>query len=399
MACTSITDIVVNETGRFDSEIYSRAYPRTPWIPLIVKKPFPEGMGYVISNLTYWRQAPTDATPNWTDVEITEEGTGGAIAGGLCVPTATAVAMGSVTRSWKLARQALQGPDFCAEELRTPFQVATQLSRIKDALVGYSTIEWEFRYRSEYLRLCGTKVVVGAAGLTEGTSTGWPAACPGAKLNFGILNKYRLKLLREGAADNPIARAGGMALLTVVGEPEVLDDMVRSDDDIRQDLRYAEPNMLLQAINHDRRVYRGFILVNDLFAKRYTCSETTATEVDPFEDNSKTKGTGSDVTAAYLAAPYVATFIFDSDVFHARIPKPVTNPGADLSFNAVNYTPGAGGDWKWLNIPDRTCNPRQQIGFHHGILAAGSEPVHPERGVAFLSLRCDPEIIYVTACT
>jgi hypothetical protein len=77
------------------------------------------------------------------------------------------------------------------------------------------------------------------------------------------------------------------------------------------------------------------------------------------------------------------------------IPRPITNPAEKFEFNAVNYM----GNWKVMNIAHRTDNPDGNIIYHRGILAAGSMPVHPERGVAFLHKRCDPALDLVTSCS
>jgi hypothetical protein len=70
MACENVIQFVQSETGRFSQEIYNRIFPTSPWIGLIHKDNFPEGMGETISNLTYERSAPTEANPTWSNVSI-----------------------------------------------------------------------------------------------------------------------------------------------------------------------------------------------------------------------------------------------------------------------------------------------------------------------------------------
>jgi hypothetical protein len=70
MACENVIQFVQSETGRFSQEIYNRIFPTSPWIGLIYKDNFPEGMGETISNLTYERSAPTEANPTWSNVSI-----------------------------------------------------------------------------------------------------------------------------------------------------------------------------------------------------------------------------------------------------------------------------------------------------------------------------------------
>jgi len=131
---------MTRETGRFGPEIYSRMYSRTPWIALTRKDAYPAEMGSSISNITYERSAPTVAEPEWTVVQVSDGAEGGA-----CLPPATRISPASTTRTYNLQRRALEGPDICAEEVRFPFQAATQLDRVLDILTDYATIEWDIK--------------------------------------------------------------------------------------------------------------------------------------------------------------------------------------------------------------------------------------------------------------
>jgi hypothetical protein len=82
-------------------------------------------------------------------------------------------------------------------------------------------------------------------------------------------------------------------------------------------------------------------------------------------------------------------------VFQQMIPRPVTNPAEKFSFDPISYL----GNWSVKNIAHRTENPDNNIIFHRGILAAGSMPEYPERGVAFLHKRCDAALNLVTSCS
>ena len=107
------------------------------------------------------------------------------------------------------------------------------------------------------------------------------------------------------------------------------------------------------------------------------------------------RGQKAEIRSAWLTAADEESFIFDPEVFVQLIPRPITNPAANFNFDPVNYT----GDLAALNIPDRVCNPRGQILFHQAVLAAASSMLHPERGVAFLHKRCDPQCVLQTSCS
>jgi hypothetical protein len=390
MACDNVIDWLARETGLFSEQIYNRVFARSPWIGLIKKDAFPQGMGDTISVLTYERQAPIEAAPTWTAMDPTTYAENNAgIEGGLCLPNPTTIAVASTTRTFTPYRRVLQGPDFCVDNLRYPFQAAEQVNMILDTLSEYTMKEWEIRYRHEYFRLTGRKVVVTATGTTEGTSTDWPAECPGSILTQGVLNKYKVKLQRDGA----LMSALGAGTLTLITDAETADDLVFRNSDIRQDLRWGAPSELLKALGVERS-YRGFYHVIDPYPMRYTCSQGVYTEVAAFTTTAATIGSKAIVNTAWEAAPIGSSFVFDPTVLTSLIPQPISSVGR-AKFNPHSYM----GDFKLMNILDRTCNPDGTIVYHRATLAQASKPVHPERGVAFAHLRCDPSLNLVTSCS
>jgi hypothetical protein len=376
----TITDIVVRETGRFNQDIFGRNFGVSPWVTLVQRGEFPVGMGEQISLLTYERSAPTVTEPTWSTVAVVDGADGGA-----CVPSATRVGIASTTRNFNLQRRALEGPDFCAEELRTPFALRQQLNAIVNILAEYVAIEWEIRDRHEYLRLVKWKVTMGSAmTVSEATSV----------LTQGALNQWKVRLLRDGAAKSALGRENAQPILTLICSSETSDDIIRRNADVRQDIRWGKPNELLAPFGVERS-YRGFYHLIDMYPIRGNCVGSTFTEVAPFYTVAATKGTKAEVNPSWMAVNSEISFIFDPMVFTQLIPRPITNPAEKFEFNAVNYM----GNWKVMNIAHRTDNPDGNIIYHRGILAAGSMPVHPERGVAFLHKRCDPALDLVTSCS
>lgn len=394
MSCTAITEVTTSESGRFiANEIYTRYFARNPIIRLTQRGVVPEGMGDSWSVLTYERSAPTDAEPLWHNV-LSSELDGGE--GGLCLAPATKVGIASTTRSFNMKRRFLEGPDFCAESMRGPFALMQQLNAITDILGDYARLEWEIRYRHDYFNLVKRKVVVDGCPPTE-SNTGaatYPASCPTSVLTQGILNRYGEKLKRDGADQSAMMTDNGSPVLTLICSQETSDNLIFLNADIRQDLRWGQPNELLKPFITDNRVYRGFIHVIDQYPRRFTCAGGVFTEVPAFDLAAATKGVKAEIRTAWEVAPYEESVIFDPTVYTSLIPRPIGTVAAKFPFNPVNYT----GIWEVKNIPDRKCNPDGNILYHRGILAEAPMPVHPERGVAFVHLRCDPACNLVTIC-
>ena len=395
MACTSITDVVVKESGRFlPGEIFRRNFGVAHWMTLMPRGVYPAGLGETINVLTYERTAPVVAEPTWTQ-SVAVAG----MEGGLCLPTPDEISVGSTVRNFSLFTRAIHGPPFCAENLRSVFELQQQLNAISAVLAEYSRIEWEIRDRHEYFRQVQTKVVVNSCTTpTEDTTqaTSYPVAQATLPLSMAVLDRYRIQLLRDGAAGSALVRSNGMPILTVICSHETAGNIIRQNFTERQDIQYADSThgdaaRLLKAfgIQHE---YRGFMFLVDMFPRRFTYSGGY-TEVPAFVQNAATNGFKSDINPAYRTAPYEETVIFDPMVMTQLVPTPITNPAPNFRFDPVTYT----GDWKVLNILNEQCNPDGTILRHRGLLKAGSMPVHPERGVAFVHLRCDPSGC-VTSC-
>jgi|SRR5262245_621228 len=399
MACEGITDIVVRETGRFlPRNIYQRVFGTSPWMDLTgrTRGVYPMGLSETINVLTYERTAPYTAEPTWTELAVVD-----GQEGGTCLPPVTEIKVGSTTRNFRPATRAIHGPQFCAEDFRSVFDLEMQLDRIADILANYVTIEWEIRDRHEYFRMTKTKVSAtdcfNPAEVSSG-ETAYPASCPTVPISFSILSKYRMRLLRDGANKSAIMRSNGAPLLTVIASGEAIGNLIRQNSDIRQDIRWADSGKgsaarLLQeyGVYHD---YGGFIFVEDLYPRRFTCSAGTFTEVPAFVELNATKGTKAEINPSWQSAPYEETHIWDQDVFHQLIPTPIVAPHPKFRFDPVQYT----GEWKILNIPDKVCNPDGNQLNHRAVLKAASMPVHPERGVSIVHQRCDP-LGCVTTCT
>jgi len=399
MPCTGISDIVTRETGRYmPGEIFRRNFGTSPWTPggLLERGLYPAGLSEVISNLVYGRSAPTDVNAQgWANITVVDGQEGGA-----CLPPTTKINIGSTPRTFRLQRKAIEGPDFCAEEFRSVFDLRKQLDSISGIMAERMRIEWEEYNRYQYFLNTQTKVVVDSCtSPTEDTSLAseYPAGCPTETIGFGFLDRYKYDAIRNGAAASSILQ-NGEPMLTIIASPEWIRNFMVQNADIRQDIRWADSGKgnsarLLRALGVNS-TYGGYILIADLFARRFTCEGGVATTVAAFEDAAATKGTTSQVSAAWKVAPYDELFIFDSQVMKQLVPQPITNPAPNFRFDPVSYV----GDIKVQNILNRECNPDGNILYHRAIMAASSEPMQTWKGYSFMQLRCDPACGNATSC-
>lgn len=399
MACDPVVDYLQEESGRFVADLIARrVFGESVWMTLIRRGEFPAGMGYQISRLVYERTAPTVVEPVWHNMQI-DDGQ----EGGLCLPTPDKIGVGSTTYNFNLKRRVIDGPDFCAEDLRYKFSAMQQLNSIADTLVDYVKIEWEIRDRHEYARSTKYKVVLTACGSgatsTATTASSYPAVCPNGTLDLSTLAYWRIRLIRDGAGRSAIMRINNAPILTAITSAETSGNILRLNSTLRSDLNYAymgsQSGALVLAAFGTQYTLGGFVFLDDMFPRRFTCVAGTATEVAAFSSQAATRGNKAEINSSWLTASTEESSIFDPEVLTQLVPRPITNPAARFNFDPVSYT----GDWAALNILDRRCNPRGQNIYHQAILAAATSLVHPERGVSFLHTRCDPQCTLQSTCS
>lgn len=343
-------------------------------------------MGTTINQLVYERSAPTEAEPTWSAISSIPDGQ----EGGSCLPAATKIGVASTTRSFNLARRVLEGPDICNIDTMPVFDLQMQLQSTFGILGDYARIEWEIRYRHEYFRLCQTKVVVddqSAPTTTTTMASTYPAAEATQTLSLKILRRLSIDLMRDGAGAESLLRNNGAPVLTVITDSETAGNIARQNEAIRQDIRWSNQNSLLVqkfGVSYD---FGGFAFLIDTFPRRFTYSGGTYTEVPAFSLTAATKGQKAIVNSSWKTATKTETFIYDPNVVTYLIPRPPVAPHPNFRFDPVDFT----GAIKLMNIPDRVCNPDGNVIYHRMHMGAASMPSEPERGVAIVHLRCDPE--------
>ena len=372
------------ESGRIGPDIYNKTLNTSPWLKLVKQDTWPDEMGTDISVLTYSRSLPesVDARLTWNSVGFNSNSSGGT-----CVPSATQVKFYNKLVSYNLKQTAIESPPICVNDLRFSFRRKDQLSNIFRILTENTSWAWQTRYRDEYLRLSNNKILANAS-MTSGTAN-FPAAEPTSKLVQGILEKIRMRLIRDGAGNDPLGRENGTPVFGLVCSSETSFDLIRNIAADREDYRYStKANDLLAPLGVER-TYKGFYHLIDDFMPRYSYSGGTYTEIPPYVKATAGGVTEWIVNPAYELAQYEVSIVFHKDVFHSVIPAPITSPGGSTAFDPVSYR----GEFKWLNIRDKAENPDGTIGYFRGILSAGSKPIRPEWGYAIMHTRCGNNLL------
>ena len=495
MATTyEIEQLLVREAGRIGPEIYRRTVDTSIWNKVASQstETFPEEMGDTVSVMTFERSLPHqvnssgEAQPfGWSDtlrsnvtngtVALTDDqfspqaysdSTGaastdssfgiattqdGATRNNVNPPLIGNIRFGQTLRKYSLAHAAIESPDIGLNDLMFPVRRREQLSNMMSVLAESTNYIWQERYRDEYIRLSGNKMIArtvgtGTSAVTSlvssgtgstkaeglvlsgagaGTILNGGSGTAAARLNtllgttagtassgvFGSavtavggsnvgttignldytqLKKLYLSMIRDGASTNAMGRENGAPVFLLVTSAETSENLVwqysRNTQSTAADLRYAKPSELLAPLGIERS-YFGFFHAIDMHLPRFKFDDTLGfVRVYPYiRSTSATKGYRWDVNPAYEAAPYEASILYHKDVCSYLVPKApsVTPAGAD--FDAPSYR----GDFKWVNIKDRTTNPDGLVGYYRAVFGTGTKPIQPYFGYVIIHKRAD----------
>lgn len=275
-------------------------------------------------------------------------------------------------------------PNISIRDLRFAWQVRQQLEAVYGYLGNFTNEMWENYHREQYIKFCndaGRIFVMGEGTPNSVTATYDPESVDADGDNIltisdykadkiGILDwdwfKWHTRYLQIQAPTANIGEMNGIPTFGWIGDTEDWDKMIEHDPELREDWRYFNAGVLVG--NYGTvTTYKGYNLMHDVFAPRFTIKKTSGNDVilkrvDPKSSSSATlSGSRADVNEDYLNAEFAMIIIYMKDVFMTEIPPAGPSaPGGGTSFGA---TPGLNGMWKWLNIQDPVSNPLNEIGF------------------------------------
>lgn len=431
----AIDTILAEEAGRIGSDIHKRVMHTSPWIDLIKKSAFPDGMGYKLSTMIYDRTLPTtdvggnallSGSAGWNEVgtaadenrtgSILDQNTSAAIdsfqgANGVggSGDARNFVNFSKQIKQYNIKRCIIESPRINVDDLRYAAHRTEQLRAVMDSLAESTRWSWENRYRSEFDRLSDNVVACSSGSVFEsghegtmledlvdtqligtvtlGSDTGADAPADdtstGVTRNISnkILDKVRNQLIRRGAGREAYGRENGAPVFALVLSSEASYNIMTESADIRQDIRYNSGKVsdLIAPLGVEQS-FRGFYHLIDDLTPRYkgTASGNKLAIVQPF----KVQNGITVENAEYENAPYEAAFVLHPQVMEAQIPQPFSG-ASGVTFDPVSYT----GDYKWKNITSEHANPDGTIGFFRGVLSSASKPIKTEMGYTIVFKR------------
>jgi hypothetical protein len=399
ITCSAVNDLFQRETNRFSVDVHERYSVDGPWGRLVRVGKFPLGMGTSLTEITVERVLSGSFENSWTTVGPSVGGYANPGSTGGCIPNPTGVDFGQTQRTWNLQTQAYQTPCICLDDLKTSFEIESQIAKTVEQLTQLTKTVLDNRRRSEYLRqvdkiAAGSTTAYTSGGSLNVANSGGPIPPPTSKLTQDLLDVLRVQLIRDGAGHNALGKENGAPVLGLITSPETSRDLLRNNADLRSDLRYATPSELIAPLGVERS-FAGFYHMADFEAPRFTFASNTWTQVYPFVKSATSNGYKWESNPDYNTAPYEVSFIFHPDVYEEAVQQVGPNiPGASFDDYPYYYS----GQFFWLNIRSADKNPLGKIGRWLAVFQSGSRPIAPYLGKAIIHLRCANNLGFVN-CT
>ena len=400
MACEAIEQLLISEANRLGPDLYRRSLDTSIWLKLVRQSTWDDEMGDVASVLTYERTLPGTVTfadykmsdrnrvlgGTFTDVNTDYIPDDATTDGSPCVVPATKLHFAQTIRQYNLQKAAIESPDICLENLRFPVKRREQLSAIVSIMNDVTAWVWKERYRDEYVRLAGNKVVI--RGSLPTSPTAMPALAATSQLTQGVLDHFYMELIRKGGGANPMDRNQGAPVFLLSMSAETSQALIKQNDDIRQDFRFSGRVNELLAPMGINRPYGGFYHAIEDFPPRYDFVGGAWVRRPAYVETPTTMNSAPEVNPLYEAAEFEDTILFHIDGYESKVPAPIGGLPGGMQFDPQSYR----GDFRWRNIPDRVCNPDGNIGWFRAIFGNGSKPIFPQYMYVFRHLRCPSEL-------
>lgn len=387
--CATVDDSLLVETGRIlPGLVLRKSVAMEPIIALFnkTKGEWVDEIGTTVQVATSERMLTATSEETWENVTDAAD---------KCLPPVEKVHGGETLRPVSLAHKAVETDDYCIENIRSKNQYTTFLANRSRNLAEITARVLTGRYTKGYRDNAGHHLTALTSGPYDNTGAGYDITpAPNAPISVGLLDDVRSAMLTE-AGDEPFMSdsANGAPVLPLLIGDELSRQLIRSDDGLRQDIRFAYEGQganspLVQAMNTlmaGRRAYAGWAHFILRYPPRYNIINGTLTRVEPFlPEEAATAGSKRVINPGYKTAAYEEVFPYSEEALKVLEMQKITNAAPGWTFHAVDTT----GTFRWINEYHRDCNPDRNKGYFRAVFKNAIMPLHPELGYTILVQRC-----------
>jgi hypothetical protein len=407
----AVNQLLAEESNRIGPDLFQRTVNTSVLLDMVKEGDWPAGMGSEIEVMTWSRMLPADATTRdvkritWDDVTSSADDADGVFGGGSsgtngsCLPPTTTLPTGFSLKSYKLQHAALESAMICVNDLRNAHKMTETLTAIKNSLTDVTQWVMLQRLRQLYLATCTSQVLVKSTSTTEATTMPSGAGATPGVLKQGLLQKQYRKLMNRGANNSSmITKVNGRPIFPLLISMEA-SRTVLQETNYRDDIRW-NPELvghLTKALGSVSPPIFGFLHIDEVTPDRWNWENNAWTWVPPYTYELDS-GSGKYVMVEnpdYDTATWEDTWIFHPEVMEIVFPGSISAPGGGTQFEPIKYR----GDWRWVNIKDRTRNIDGNIGNFRGNFMFGAKPVFTDYGSIIRHARCELNPQYGTCPT
>lgn len=380
MAAPALDNYFTADASRIEGKVQQIMRVQGRMSALMKKEALPDGIGFNFQTTVVNRSTGTGG--GWVDVSA-PDGTSNN-----CVPTPTIVSPSMSLLNYVPRQTSVYSNDICFQDARRAYNFTEQVKGIRENFTKNIVDIWEDQDKFQFFTAAGHKIVFDES-LTETTSgTTMPAVAATSTINQDILDDLYTRIVQDGGGEEAYAQKQGSPVITALMSMQAHRQIIRQDDSVRNDFRWADSGkgdgaILLQSWGIDR-TYGGFMHCIDNKMPRFDFVGGAWVERPFYVNVATTIGNSAQVNPAYINAEYEDLYLWHPDVIHRQVPKPLGSVGADTTGRAVNFN----GEVYWLNIPDKTDNPFSDIGFWAAKLYAAYKPMKPQYGYVVRFKRC-----------
>jgi hypothetical protein len=299
-----------------------------------------------------------------------------------------------------------RGPLFCKDDAYFAHQSDEFLSGYVEEMSNYVQMDLENHMLYWYSRMVPIYVANATWGPYPASST-LIAPVATSELTMSMLDQLALNLIynRSAPDDKRYVELGGMGpLYSIYIGAIAAQRILKSNENFRMDIRYADPNLLLNRVGANQAIKNWKFVIWPL-PFRFTHDGTKYVNVPRFVRTAATKGFKTEVNPNWqspTAAPYEAAIVLSPAVMKSEIIQPQSRVDG-VTWPPSNYM----GEWNWVTGPDAVAvtdgdacyDPLHKRGRHIAEYMHALRPgCNVKAGAMIFHKRC-PTTMELVACS